>query len=620
MSSVRIFLKNRLLVFTYILLFFLINCLQVYGLQFYNQDMLASFSQLRLSLSVSIYYFIFYIFISLEFTFFTRLSVYEDRDYCKKANSKTWIRNFFVLIILNLITTVVFCVYNIMACLTLNINQYELFIHIIISMLLNFFLVGTLAIVMGMCLAVVVKRPIAYIIAILFVFFSSPVFESLEETLLYNYGVNLYPFFKFFNIYSPSLQWMPNFMFGYSILPYRFALISIWIFFFFIILSFKLITKKLIRNLFVSIGVIICSISVGIYFQPSSKLVMNYDPDIGLDVDTWYYSYKDQKEEVGNFDILSYTMDIDISNQLNVVAELEVSKCLPMYNFTLYHGYGIRNICNQDGTNLNFDQDGDYFTVFNNNNNEISKLKIEYSGYSTTFYSNAQGAVLPGFFPYYPRSGFHEVYNLEQMCYNKLCLDYPSDFYINISAGRNSVYSNLNETRKNKFTGSSNGVTIVSGFLKSHTVKGIEIIYPYLDTMSCSDKNIENCVDEFVQKYHDVKKINKIMVLPNLNLGNVSTVVYDDYVTAIGLYDLAEQCAYAEINPNKLYLYQLVEAYMNDIDFFYHISENSENKEIADIIEEKTSKLGINIFLEKFYIYLYDDNDTRSILEFLSSL
>lgn len=619
MSSIRLFFKNKLLTFTYFLLFLLINCVQIYGLRFFNQDLLASFSQLRLSLCTSIYYFSFYIFMSLEFFYQAHSFVCDKEFTCEKTDGRSYLNHFLMLTILNFFTTLVLSFYNILAYLSLHINQYDFLFHILVNMLLNFFMIGILGILMGMCFASVVKRPIAYIFSILFVLLSSPAFESLEEILLYNYNLNIYPIFKIFDLYSPSLHWMPNFMFGYSILPYRFALISTWIFAILIILLCKLVSSKITKRFSIGACAALCAISIVIYFQPSSKLAMNYDPSIGLDADLWYYTEKAQKEETGGFDVLSYTMNIDITNQLSADVELKVSKNLPEYKFTLYHGYKIRNVTNQDKINMDFVQDGDYFIVYNDNK-EVSELKIEYSGYSTTFYSNMQGAVLPGFFPYYPLSGFREVYDLEQVCFNKLFLDCPSDFHINISAGCNSVYSSLNEIEESEFIGNSKGVTIVSGFVASRTVKGIEIIYPYLDTTSCSNETVEKCVDDFVQKYHDIEKINKIIILPNLNLSNVNTVVYDNYVTAIGLYNLADQCVYAEINPDKLYLYQLVEAYRYDIEYFYQISKDGDDKEIADVMAKKINELGLNEFIEAINIYLYDDNDTRSILDFLNSL
>lgn len=71
----------------------------------------------------------------------------------------------------------------------------------------------------------------------------------------------------------------------------------------------------------------------------------------------------------------------------------------------------------------------------------------------------------------------------------------------------------------------------------------------------------------------------------------METVTYGDYITTRGLYNLAELCTYAEINPKKLYLYQLIETYLYDIDMFNEMMEfdkstgNEEDK--ASIITNK---------------------------------
>lgn len=620
--SVRLFLKNKAIFFAYFLLVLLINCVQLYGLQFFNQDILASFTQLQLTLRTSIFYFAFYIFLSLEYCYTVKSFIKNDSSSAK-STIRLYINIFLVLMLLNLITTIIYTIYNISVFFTIDIIQHDFLFHVLISMLLNFFIVAILAILMGMCLALTFKRPVAYLFSIIFIFFTSPAFEFLKEVLYYNYNINLYPVFNIFDLYTPSLIWVPNFYFGYSLLPYRFALLFIWIFVVMAILLYKLISQKAIKIISAAICIVLFSLSTVVYFQPSSKLVMNYDPDAGLDTDLWYYNESEQKEEAGGFDVLDYTMNINVTHQLNVKANLKVSDNLSEYKFTLYHGYKITSICNQDEVDMKYDQDGDYFIVYNDGV-EVDELKVEYSGYSTKFYSNSQGMILPGFFPYYPHSGFHRVYDIDNLCFEKLFLDSASEFHITVS-GNKQIYSNLNKTEKNEFNGNATSITIVSGFVTSQVVEGIELIYPYMDTTNFSNESIENYINQFINEYRKSQEVEKIIILPNLNLINTDTVIYDGYITTNGLYGLAAQCTYIEMNPDKKRLIDLTNAYLYSPDYFNYIvsledSDNNSDAIIAVMISEKIEKLGTEEFVRILEEYLYNDDDLRTVPEFLDDL
>jgi hypothetical protein len=619
-----LFFKERLLLITYILLFILTNAVQLEALSFFNEDMAASFSQLQRSLCVSIFYFAFFVFLSYEYFYrIKKTPIYETLSGTKSGILNIYLNQFVVLFILNLTITLIYTLYNTLTYFSLKLGRVEFAAHILMNMLLNFFMTAVLAILLGMALATFFrKRKISYLIMILFIFLSSSVFENIVYTINVTSDINLFPVFNFFNLYAPSLFWTPNFLFGYSVLPYRFALIFIWIFALSAILLYKLMPQKLIKSVAVSVCVILCALSTIVYFQPSSKLIMNNNPAESVYNDALYYMNNEQKNEAGGFDVLYYDLDINVTNKLNVKALLRVSENLSEYKFTLYRGYKITRIRNQDGIEMGFTQNGDYFTV--NSNSYISELNIEYSGYSPKFYSNSQGMILPGFFPYYPHSGFKEVYYTDEQTFNKLLLDKKAEFDITVTS-KKQVYSSLSKEETDKFKGSSTGVTIVSGFIESHSVNGIEVIYPYMNTVDLKFEAINMYMNKFVNEYHNSKDIEKIIILPSLNLGIMDTVVYDNYITARTLYELATSCIYAEINPKKLNLYRLTELYLYDDENFQKMleienSEQYQGDKIAVTMGKKIDKLGIEEFLLKTAEYFYDDSDTRTIIELLYDL
>lgn len=96
------------------------------------------------------------------------------------------------------------------------------------------------------------------------------------------------------------------------------------------------------------------------------------------------------------FEVERYDLKIDIDRQLEVEANIFVDKSdLDEYDFTLYHGYKIDKVTDKNGKELKFKQDGDYFTV-ENNDEGLSEICISYAGSAPRFFSNSQGTSLPG--------------------------------------------------------------------------------------------------------------------------------------------------------------------------------------------------------------------------------
>ncbi|MCM1487811.1 MAG: hypothetical protein NC203_05525, partial [Firmicutes bacterium] len=337
----------------------------------------------------------------------------------------------------------------------MNLQHDEFIGHILINIFINIFGISLLGTLMGFCFSQIFnKRIISYIIFILFTFFSSHFFENIVELVYNNLYIDLYPIYNVFNIYTPSLDWMPNFLFGYSVLSYRIALLSAWIFIFAFILSTKIYHSKVTRNLISAICIVLCIINIIIYAQPSSKNIMNFSPNEGLASDFWYYDEIEQKKEKANFEILSYKLDLNVTNKLNVKAELVMGENLDEYKFTLYHGYKVNNIHDYNGNDLKFKQEGDYLTVFNNVN--VTSIYMEYCGSSTKFYSNTQGMVLPGFFPFYPHPGQKYVYNLDEQTFDKLLLSNKADFEISVTGiNADRVFCNLAKQSDDTFKGKS---------------------------------------------------------------------------------------------------------------------------------------------------------------------
>lgn len=614
---IQAFIKDKLFISLYLFNIIVISLIQLSGLTSFNSDVIASFSQLRITLSCSSAYFLSCFVLSFEYN----RKILKLNQSIENSNNKCYLYNLLIFVILDLILTIICSAFNIGLFLSLGVQHYEFIGHIIINLLINVFGISLLGIVMGFSFAQIFKkRIISYMIFAFFMFLSSQFFEKVVELVYNNFFIDLYPIYNVFNIYTPSLDWMPNFLFGYSILSYRIALLSAWILIFAFIMSIKIYHSKISRNIISAVCAVLCIFNIIIYVQPSSKNIMNFSPTEGLSADFWYYNAIEQKKEKENFEVLSYKLDLNITNQLNVIAELEVSENLSEYKFTLYHGYKVNKVYNHNRSSIDFKQEGDYLTVSNNLN--TTKFYIEYCGSSTKFYSNKQGMVLPGFFPFYPHPGYKYVYNIDEQTFDKLLLNNEAEFEIAVTGiNLNYVFCNLNK-QDDMFKGKSNGVTIISGFADSYFVNETEIIYPYLDTYSLTLPSIEQNVIQFINEYQNSDKIKKIIIFPNLNLGNMETVIYDTYITTVDLNNLSELCLIAEINPRKQYLSQLINVYINEKEIYEYILKNAqENEYESDLIviamNKAINKLGENEFIQTSSTYLYDNNDERAILEFL---
>ena len=55
----------------------------------------------------------------------------------------------------------------------------------------------------------------------------------------------------------------------------------------------------------------------------------------------------------------------------------------------------------------------DYLDVWNKGRYHITNIIVKYKGSSSSGYANYQGCYLPGYYPYYPRAGYIDLYDKE---------------------------------------------------------------------------------------------------------------------------------------------------------------------------------------------------------------
>ena len=424
---------------------------------------------------ISIYSFAFFLLLSYEFCSKLQANkLYETILCTKKRLLSISIYNAAVLSIWNLIYSIILFLYNFVAFITLYSFDTNYITHIFLNILINIFLINTFAIIFGLAASFFKSKILSYSAIILFLILGSKIGESLAGTIVVatDNGFNAFKIFNLFNIFPPNMTWTPTYAMGFSVLPYRIILILIWCSLALTVLLCNLKTKKIkTASIFSLIMVIILGAA---FIQPESKLILNGDPEgEGLGDQYYYLDYEGESVSPA-FNVEKYNLNIKIDRELSCSANIMPDSNSDEYDFTLYHGYRINKVTDQNGKELKYNRIGDYIEIFTPE--KITSINIDYSGNGKGFYSNYQGLYLAGDFPYYPIAGKQVLYNES---YLSVVPNNTPEFEITVSSNL-KVYSNLNSNNENKFYGKTQTPCLFSGFLNSKEYKGITIVYPYL--------------------------------------------------------------------------------------------------------------------------------------------
>ena len=286
-------------------------------------------------------------------------------------------------------------------------------LELILNTFLSFFMIPSCGVLMGVVFSKYFKRVNGYLLMILFLVLCSSMMNDIA-IMLYELNINIYPLIFIFNFFPPALNWTPIYAFGSSILPYRWILAVFWTCIFVVLLLCHLNNKTIKDKLKIFISFILSASCIVLLLQPMSILLLDSDDperSIMADWDYYYVMFPNDNIESANFNIDEYNLDIHIGNEMKATAKLTVDNInLQEYKFTLYHKFKIDKVLDDDGKEINFEQNGDYITLYNYNDS-CKSFTFYYSGHSTIYYTNYQGVFLPGYFPYYPQSGWKKVYD-----------------------------------------------------------------------------------------------------------------------------------------------------------------------------------------------------------------
>jgi hypothetical protein len=450
-------------------------------------------SPLGAVLGLSMY--LFAIFLIAAYEFFSksnRVQLDEAISATSSGKPGLFASKFIVMTTFGLIITVIYFLYAAVAFFAADIeaSQSPYLLHIAACIFVYTFLVSLCAILLGAAISFIRKRLLALALVLLVVLLVSPLFGAVATTALLASDVNIFPVMDFFDVLPINLNWMPNFSAGFMVLPDKVCLIAFWISAMLCICLCCLYKNH--RKAIAGVGVAVCILALAGYALPLSTVRMNDDPNGTAMHDQHYYAAAPGKDEPADYQITAYDMNIEIGRTLRAEVEMSFDAKRASYNMTLYHGYKITEVRDQSGTPLQFQRDGDYVTIAGGSATE--KVIVAYQGYSPRYYSNGQGAFLPGYFPYYPRAGFVNLANDDNSDIRPVFSEYPSTFTITVS-GKRQFYSNIDTRGENTFSGKTDGATLYSGFLNEARDDELRIVYPYL-TDECAPGNIDQIFAE----------------------------------------------------------------------------------------------------------------------------
>lgn len=532
-QNLKLFFKTKIIFIPVIILLVCFLGNLVYSCYSFslNNDVLI---YLKNSIKLCLLSFVILCFTSYEF-FYLYKRCYIDEALYSHKNGKTRILTSTVTVLLFIPALEFFSafVFNFVIFLSSGMNDYSYLYHIFSVLFLYVFLGGIIPILLGVFFAQKTKRIVSYALMALIIFLVSSTSDFILGGLSQVTKINFWEAKYFLAYILPNdLEWYINHDYGMYAEIYRWNLIIFWIsllsFLFFKLCQIK---KTALKAVLLSLTLLISTFNLVGYFYGGSHIEKGAQLDSISMSDYLFYTENEQKNQDPDFEVTSYDMDLSIYRQLDAEVSMTLSDTgLEYYNFTLYHGYNVLKITDIEGNALKYNREGDYVTVIGNGNLQL--INIKYSGYSPILYSNYQACSLPGFFAYYPITGFYKITG-DYTTYNPIEIKSETEFNIRVDSAR-QFYSNLDEVKneKNCFVGVTSYPTLFSGFYKSNS-SDIYKIYAITVKGWGLSKIDEEYIDE-IQKYInelDNNSSNK------LNLKEYTIIQTNEMLSSNCIYD-----------------------------------------------------------------------------------
>lgn len=361
----------------------------------------------------------------------------------------------------------------------------------------------------------------------------------------------LYAVRHIFGFFYESSSWEQNTQIGLQTEWTRFASQFFWIFLFLGLLFWNTHKKKR------AISVISLAVSALLLVYtglPASTYHIN--GRFLLDQNTYGVKESDVNiEQISDFSQLPYTitdyqLQVTFNRQLQVsgTMQLQAQKQMDAFVLTLYRGYTVKNLQCADGTPLDWSVDGDYITIHTAQPVTQLAISMEYAGYHDIYYSNRNGAMLPGWLPWYPMAGEHTIWLKNSPATTTVTYGYntynrieQANIQLQVDAPFTYV-TNLEQIDENMYRGTSDSITLIGGYIKKSD-DSLFVNSILFDNALASDKNYLTYCQKAYQntcKAFDVYGIdksfftNKKFIMTSYDISrttqNNHVAIFSDYI------------------------------------------------------------------------------------------
>lgn len=625
-KSFLIFFKSKILpVFSVFVTLLIVGATSAYGVDIVKNKRLESFGTtevvhdfLMILLSTGVLFFTAFVFFSyIYFTRARRDSLEECVSQMPNGLLKLRFSQIIVMMCVVFALTLPLFIEMIVFYFAFGISNLPFLAYMIKLIFVFFLLSGIAGAFVGSCISLIKNSFLPYLVMLIMVLLNFDFAGSFFSDIYRSVGVDLSKLGLLFRTTSMGTMYTPNTYAGASVQGYQIASILFLIFVSCLIL-FCLSTKgKDAKRIGIATVCGICTAtSVAFVLMPAST--MTIIPQ-GKDDEHAYYSRVEKQEDIEpDFEVTQYDMDLKIGRLLSANVTMTVNKTdLPKYTMTLYHGYKVSKVTDENKNSLEFTQDVDKLTI--QNPGKINKINIKYKGYCNGFYSNTQAVNLPASFPYYPHPGYKNIFgNNNTSFYSQYILENPAQFNVKVAKSGKEVFSNL-DGENGSFSGKSDGVTLVSAFLGTLDVDGKEVVYPILDNAMKKDeikKNVSTYGD-FIDNYDQIKKII-IIPAPRNYSNRQNAYTYSDHLIAVTYSAESVKNDYIEQNipDSKIALKNYIDMHGSGVE--KSMSKYDPNGagmfyKLYDVMPaEELEQLCVD--------FMFNDNDKRTHEEFLADL
>lgn len=361
----------------------------------------------------------------------------------------------------------------------------------------------------------------------------------------------LYAVRHIFGFFYESSSWEWNTQIGLQTEWTRFASQFFWIFLFLGLLFWNTHKKKK------AISVISLAVSV-LFLVYTSLPASTYHINGRFFLDQNTYGVKESDinvEQISDFSQLPYTitdyqLQVTCNRQLQVsgMIQLQAQKQMDTFVLTLYRGYTVKNLQCADGTPLDWSVDGDYITIHTAQPVTQLAISMEYAGYHDIYYSNRDGAMLPGWLPWYPMAGEHTIWLKNSPATTTVTYGYntynrieQANIQLQVDAPFTYV-TNLEQIDENMYRGTSDSITLIGGYIKKSD-DSLFVNSILFDNALASDKNYLTYCQKAYQntcKAFDVYGIdksfftNKKFIMTSYDISrttqNNHVAIFSDYI------------------------------------------------------------------------------------------